>query len=826
MDLQHLNRTIEENPIANGLDVFYSFAKQKGVGDIAAVDRIIAKDVQFLASELVVCLRSHPAAKVLQGIQGSVSDDLIALSLSVTTGMVGEDSVRRLLKAAITKADDKTLWDEVLAFITASLTVTTRSIAPQNTPPASTSTAALASIPTISITHDDDLFTGPADSNCPDTPQVRRTSGMVNTSEHHKNIDRLLREELKGRMHYGIPDFLEAFFPSATYQEVAENFLNRCKTVTGVEPIFNDDTHRFESWPDLTNQEQVVPWMKTFIKELEEFSRNSFTTNDEGSHSRALFGLPNQVIKGHVAKRKLDAGFISAADLESGQETLTYFWTTILGSAELKQNEAAERAAELSLAQYARILLTTQGTRRYALGFTLCGSSLRVWLFDRVGGMASRRVDVNKDPLQFIKVMLGFLWMSKEDLGFDPSIRGPDVRSDGADNSDDLKWCIEITKQDGTKEQIVLDELIFKSSCVVGRATTCWKGHVKGHPEEIRIVKDLWANPTRPSEGDMLLLAASRGVVNVARHYHHETVQFDGRDDDILTCVRRGLRKEPVWNTSIRPPSGLRRQETTDTSTKETDSSLHPRKKLRSSKSKKTTTEPENRVHRRLIVLDFGEPIYKASSRKMLLACLEKCIEGHWSLYKAGILHRDISINNLMVREESGMEGFIIDLDLAIEMNRANTVTDVAERSQRTRTGTRAFMAIGILEGETHTFLHDLESFFWVLFWICIHYGKSGEGSRRLPTYEDWNYVDNETLAGHKRNLLTSYKLFEAALEDFVPYYRPLISCICQLRDLLPFVVEAPGNVVRGGKLPKTPRDELYSQMMEVLQEAQAKVDC
>ncbi|KAG6132525.1 hypothetical protein E4U38_003305 [Claviceps purpurea] len=192
-----------------------------------------------------------------------------------------------------------------------------------------------------------------------------------------------------------------------------------CKTVTGVEPIFNDDTHRFESWPDRTNQEQVVPCMKTFIKELEEFSRNSFTTDDEGSHSRAFFGLPNQVIEGHVAKRKLDAGFISAADLESGQETLTYFRTTILGSAELKQNEAAERAAELSLAQYARILLTTQGTRRYALGFTLCGSYLRVWLFDRVGSMASKRVDVNKDPLQFIKVMLGFLWMSKADLGFD-----------------------------------------------------------------------------------------------------------------------------------------------------------------------------------------------------------------------------------------------------------------------------------------------------------------------------------------------------------------------------------------------------------------------
>ncbi|KAG6132524.1 hypothetical protein E4U38_003304 [Claviceps purpurea] len=95
MDLQHLNRTIEENPIANGLDIFYSFAKQKGVGDIAAVDRIIAKVI--------------PRRKVLQGIHGSVSDDLFALSQSVTTGMVGEDGARRLLKAAVTKADDKTV---------------------------------------------------------------------------------------------------------------------------------------------------------------------------------------------------------------------------------------------------------------------------------------------------------------------------------------------------------------------------------------------------------------------------------------------------------------------------------------------------------------------------------------------------------------------------------------------------------------------------------------------------------------------------------------------------------------------------------------------
>ncbi|KAG6096893.1 hypothetical protein E4U30_001165 [Claviceps sp. LM220 group G6] len=271
---------------------------------------------------------------------------------------------------------------------------------------------------------------------------------MVNTVECHRNIDGLLRKELKGRMHDGIPDFLETFFPSMKYQEVAEQFLNRCKTGTGVESKFNDNIHRFETWPDLTTQEQVIPWMQTFSKELEEFSRIHFSTNDDGTHSRAFLGQPNKFIKGHMAKRKLDACFISAADLEfqSGGEALNYFWTMILSSAEHKENNSAERAAELALAQYTDI---THHTRHKAL----CPSihSLRV-LFE---GAAIRQAR--------------WYGIQAEDLGFDPSIKGPDVKSYGPDVDDELKPCIEITKEDGSKEVIVLDEQIFKSSCVVGR---------------------------------------------------------------------------------------------------------------------------------------------------------------------------------------------------------------------------------------------------------------------------------------------------------------------------------------------------------------------
>ena len=50
---------------------------------------------------------------------------------------------------------------------------------------------------------------------------------------------------------------------------------------------------------------------------------------------------------------------------------------------------------------------------------------------------------------------------------------------------------------------------------------------------------------------------------------------------------------------------------------------------------------------------------------------------------------------------------FLIDLDLAIKDDRTKS------SGARGKTGTRAFIAIGVLlDNELHSFMHDLESFF------------------------------------------------------------------------------------------------------------------
>jgi hypothetical protein len=91
-------------------------------------------------------------------------------------------------------------------------------------------------------------------------------------------------------------------------------------------------------------------------------------------------------------------------------------------------------------------VLTTQDTRHFVLGFTLCGSIMRLWEFDRLGGIASAPLDINKDGLQFVSTTLGYLRMTEEQLGFDPTI----VEMEG-------KRYIDIVRKD-QKYRIVLRE--------------------------------------------------------------------------------------------------------------------------------------------------------------------------------------------------------------------------------------------------------------------------------------------------------------------------------------------------------------------------------
>jgi len=135
-----------------------------------------------------------------------------------------------------------------------------------------------------------------------------------------------------------------------------------------------------------------------------------------------------------------------------------------------------------------------------------------------------------------------------------------------------------------------------------------------------------------------------------------------------------------------------------------------------------------------------------------LVAQLPTGMEG---LHRVGILHRDISSENVMVDvKKQGMWVILNDFDLA------GRVKEEGARA-RHRTGTLPFMAIELLKkaDATHCLRHDLESLFYVAVWwaVTATHGQADRDAatsrRRSLAY--WNQGTPRAISLVKQEFLT-----------------------------------------------------------------------
>ncbi|KAF7877724.1 hypothetical protein EAF04_001395 [Stromatinia cepivora] len=761
------SKIIKDNPIGKGLDTFRVSVCENQALD--SLDKLDHDELQNIAVDLLSTLRKLPIARLLYFRGGrTLFSELLRLNSTITSDDFDLDRIKPLLNAALTdNPDDIFIWDQIYNIIIES-TPPPRSIA----------------------------------SFIQQTPLFRNTSSFPNSFEYRKHVDDVLKEEL-GLLYVGLPDFHETYFGNVANLEIASAAVFKICMEGDNDPLFCEG---WNGWPENANQDDVLSWLAKISNKLAVFAKDYKSTS---IYQRRPLAQPNQPIKGSTATRKLDIGFVN--DPKAIKDSKCH-WSQILVPGELKSNTKADIASEawLDLGTYAREVLAAQDTRRFVLGFTICGSFMRIWAFDRLGGIASEQFDINKDGLKFVSTILAFLWMNEEQLGFDPTFI----------TENDLRF-IEI-QRNGNTERLIIDRLMMRARCISGRATTCWKAHREGYSEIPLVIKDSWQYIEREEEGELLREATNKDVINVARYYHHETVQVLGTDDDVRSNVRKGLditkaknyQSEYFMESPRTSMTGARKGNNSSSSLKRSssqiDAPLPPSKRSCSISSMKAGNNAlSNRVHRRIILRDYGEPIYNASSRIALLNALKGCIEGHESLHKAGFLHRDISINNLMINEDKNKNNpswpsFLIDLDLAIKETRMEA------SGAKGRTGTKAFMAIGVLRGEQHSFIHDLESIFWVLFWICIHYDGPNR-ARVVKQFDKWNYADMKELVVLKSGTVTRDEIFMDIITDnFTSYYKPLIPWVNKLREI---VFPKSGS-------HKQDNEKLYSRMKGLLQEA------
>ena len=159
---------------------------------------------------------------------------------------------------------------------------------------------------------------------------------------------------------------------------------------------------------------------------------------------------------------------------------------------------------------------------------------------------------------------------------------------------------------------------------------------------------------------------------------------------------------------------------------------------------------------------------------------------------------------------ETEDDGFLIDFHLAIKVNR-----DEPSGGAQRKIGTKIFMAIGALLGKPHTFMHDLESFFWVLFWICAHcQGPKEPGKvmhRIVGPYEVWNRLDLESLATLKCGVMVLFGRTEKYITDFC---KPLVPRLEKLQN----------ETISNGLGDKIEDEQLYSRVKNILIEAREDI--
>ena len=549
--------------------------------------------------QLLAGLQSlSPALELRSRTQsGSLFDDITSLSMLISSKSRTPTLAAPLLQLVIKQANDEDIWYSVFDLI--DRTQITR----PTTPPPS----------------------APALPPFKQTPWSHNTGSLADTAELRSHMDDLLKQELLPSLRLDVSDLQCACFWHVTgLDELAKAVFDRCQK--GDTPLYKEGVG-WVQWPSSADEELVLTWLKEHTKLFSEWAPG------QGRPARQIYQGPGAYLSGSTAKRKMDVGITTKREDDN---TSIKDWGQILVVGELKSNadEDNQSKAWLDLATYVREVFKASD-RRFVLAFSICGSVMRLWHFDRLGNSASQSFNLNEDGYQFVYVMLGYFVMDNEQLGLDPTIG----RLDGNE-------FIEIVRN-RQSERLILTKVLRRQAVIVGRATTCWRAYREGDvTKQPLILKDSWEYVERPEEGKLIKEATETGVKHIARYYHHETVQIGGKDDDVLTNVRRD-RMKTCGRTSFRQRQSDKpyvsdpdasgkilagRLESQSSSRKRSSSSIKnpsPTKRSRSSQqSKDEDVTLHNRIHRRVVTRDSGKPIENASSLVSLLNGLIGAING------------------------------------------------------------------------------------------------------------------------------------------------------------------------------------------------------
>jgi hypothetical protein len=249
-----------------------------------------------------------------------------------------------------------------------------------------------------------------------DTPLRSSSASQRGIEQTHDEVDQRILEELTGRVYYNVGGFYERYFEGKSWANNARVIYeeSRAQYTEG----------RWSGWPEPSIQGPFFEWFMKFEDTVLSGLGHRYYTS------------ANKVLRGSEADRKLDI-FLTPADaaLPEGEHD----WSNVLVIGEHKQNPDEDHSTKtlVQLAGYAREVFGSQPDRRFVPGFTICGSVMRLGVFDRSGPYSSEKFDIHKEPERFVKVIAGYTLMTDAELGLNTFIgQSEDLSGGQADRLD------------------------------------------------------------------------------------------------------------------------------------------------------------------------------------------------------------------------------------------------------------------------------------------------------------------------------------------------------------------------------------------------------
>ncbi|CAD6499010.1 BgTH12-04664 [Blumeria graminis f. sp. triticale] len=594
-----------------------------------------------------------------------------------------------------------------------------------------------------------------------------------------------LRTELAGTIFENVGGFYAKYFEGTTWagqcREIAKRYENRPDKSTFKFP--KDPTEKnVWQWIKAVQAEFIEPYKPDESCE----SKDNFPLRADAFHTTG----PGQ-IDGGLAIRQIDI-FIKSRE----KAAKAHDWRDILVLGELTELSSAQWVDKfLQLSVYMREIFSAQPLRQFAHGFLMFGTQLQLWISWRAVGRLSevellmrarnvRGVATLIGSRNYVKISdlrsgLTFTEEMNKDihpLEMKMTTAGNSLQSGSSNPDGNVELSKGVKRESESVAGGANKELRrSKRSCVLSISRQALHNASKA-----RVRKNGKSTSTRKKP-------VSKTILNPA------TTNANPVTQDATT-------ETPSVSISLRSNSSLgKRPRNADESDAEVQTVSEPDLKrlcissnvgeslseaVAEAVSNQVTNEPcapaeqavdnaesvpavskadvimaddsmiyRNRWETVIAAKPFGRAIDEKTTPMELICGLRDAIKGHQSLYmETKILHRDISMNNIILtdpKRNDGCHGVLIDLDLAISLT-----DDDCSESSKTLTGTMEFMAIGLLKEYTypsngkftHTYRHDLESFFFVLISACIRFGWGKNESPHMETIRKWYKGFEDTL--------------------------------------------------------------------------------